>query len=218
MQLRPTSRSSSTTPVADSGEERASRTAGRWRTHLPVVAATLGLAATLWATLTGQTIPELIRDEKAELNAFRLEVVRVCDKHAAAFSARLDTLNRNRGLSEHQHLVRIVREWRDTADRTIASLAEIDAPDQFTEEYSAYEMSWRRLEEALGAVSVSDAGAGRLVAHVPGSARSAAERSHQAMIAMSTVMSLGRCSTVTFQIGDRILWSRVWSNSRARAG
>jgi hypothetical protein len=52
------------------------RQSQRLKQHLPAIATALGLFATLWATLLGQTVPQLLRGDDA--TAFRSDVASVC--------------------------------------------------------------------------------------------------------------------------------------------
>src|SRR4051812_7110512 len=53
------------------------------RPSLSVVAAVLGVIATLWATLVGKTVPDLVRDKDAAVTEFRAEVDAVCERGIA---------------------------------------------------------------------------------------------------------------------------------------
>ena len=63
--------------------------ASRWRTALPTIATVLGLGATLWATLVGQTVPDLLRSESKEIRTFRLASDRVCGEALATIRGHM---------------------------------------------------------------------------------------------------------------------------------
>lgn len=72
------SRVSSTRPFAPRPKEPPRSGWRSWRRIVPAIGAALGLIATLWATLIGQSLPELLRDENAPINTFHSKIGHVC--------------------------------------------------------------------------------------------------------------------------------------------
>jgi hypothetical protein len=106
------------------------------------VGAVLGVGATLWATLVGQTVPELLRDENAPLVEFRAKIDRICDAQG-----------------------RPLRQARDAQEQTVsrlsASITELQtalaatlAPPQYTDEFAGLQRNWDEYQAGLDGVNI----------------------------------------------------------------
>jgi hypothetical protein len=98
------------------------------------VGAVLGVVATLWATLIGQTIPELLADDDAALNGFRSDVDAIC-------ASAEDRLGSNRSASPER--------LRDVQ----AQFAAILPPAQYRDEYEDLERAWSEIVNVAGSLS-----------------------------------------------------------------
>jgi hypothetical protein len=99
---------------------------------LSVIAAVLGLFATVWSAFIGETIPELLRDPDAEVREFRTSVDRQCGGYAfpsGHFVGHLATVQ--------------------------VRFAGLDPPPQYKDEYRALQENWARLVDELERVPES---------------------------------------------------------------
>jgi hypothetical protein len=124
---------SSTRPIAPPPGRRS-----RPRISLSAVAAALGLAATLWATLVGRTLPDIVRNEGHQLAVFRTAADRECVQGIPRTTAVLPSVKRS-------------REAIAAADRVgdrLVHFASVRPPEQYAGDYRALVDAWR--DVALG--------------------------------------------------------------------
>jgi hypothetical protein len=113
----------------------------RVRRHLPAIATALGLFATLWATLWGQTLPEMLRGDATK--RFRGEMGSAC---AAAHA----DLRRPRYVPD--------LAWRGGSDPPetfgrlkavvrlhLPQFVALAPPDQFAHDYNQFMTGWRHI-------------------------------------------------------------------------
>jgi hypothetical protein len=132
---------SSTRPNAPRGQPRG-RGWDRWRRRLPAVAAVLGLVATLWATLVGQSIPDLVRDENAPIRAFQARLEKTCYESAA-----LERLNER--ASQERLVLQDARDLRETlGDELGPKLARISAPSLYRAQFESLRHDFERADRA----------------------------------------------------------------------
>jgi hypothetical protein len=104
----------------------------RRRLRRPTLAgagAALGVIATLWATLVGQTIPALLRDEDAPIKRFRAQVAAIC--------VRVDAEARRQSRSDVSAREAGVRLGY-LVDGLAPGLASIRPPPLYEAEYSSF--------------------------------------------------------------------------------
>jgi hypothetical protein len=113
---------------------RSPKRQSKWQRHVGAIGATLGLFATLWATLIGRTVPDLFRPDP--VNSFRSRVNEVCRKDT-------DNIARDGRTTYYATLPRLDRDIKFQAGRfvlrTQSSLADyerIRAPEQFITKYA----------------------------------------------------------------------------------
>jgi hypothetical protein len=105
------------------------------------LAAALGLAATLWATLVGQTVPQLLTTENDVRADFRSDVEAVCGEIQTWTDARAE--NSYAGLVGRW-------PWRENAEhpgvpaiyRAEAAWTRLAAPKVYTREYDEFRRGW----------------------------------------------------------------------------
>ena len=133
---------SSTRPIAPPPGRRA-----RPRISLSAVAAALGLAATLWATLVGRTLPEIVRNEGHQLAVFRTAADRECVQGIPRTTAVLPSVKRS-------------REAIAAADRVgdrLVHFASVRPPEQYAGDYRALVDAWRDVALVLRGAAPSPA-------------------------------------------------------------
>lgn len=123
--------------MASSSNKRArprhtNRESSRWSRFWPVASAGLALVAALWAAFVGQTIPELLRDDKAHLHEFRSSVTALCNEpHIRA--AMQNTAQR----TSDYNLNSLVT-FAEGVYPVLPKLADIDAPSQYVHDYAVF--------------------------------------------------------------------------------
>jgi hypothetical protein len=111
--------------------------------------ALLGVAATLWATLVGQTVPQLLTDENATLVRFRGKVDEQCPQQAQPTIPGL-LLQTNGGLSARRYVHRDELMHEEAAlSAVVANLAALDPPHQYQDEYAAFQKAWVQIRDLI---------------------------------------------------------------------
>jgi hypothetical protein len=128
----------STRPMAPPAGRRA-----RPRISLSAVAAALGLAATLWATLVGRTLPDIVRNPGHELAVFRTAADGECVAGIPATAPTVPPVKRSG---------EAVAAASRTGDRLV-HFASVQPPDQYTDDYRVLVDAWR--DVALGLQGVA---------------------------------------------------------------
>jgi hypothetical protein len=108
----------------------------------------LGLAATLWATLVGQTVPQLLDTENAQRSEFSNRVEAVC-RDAQAWTA-------SRSEDSFAGLVGIVPSGDDVKPRALSGMydmeagwSRITAPEIYAAQYAEFRAHWTAAFGAL---------------------------------------------------------------------
>jgi hypothetical protein len=128
---------------------------------LSAVAAALGLFATLWSTMIGKTLPELLKSDEREVVKFRNRVDEACsaaaqnlviDRGAVTITDPPITLLNSPTSPRIITLTPSRRKWaRRTrfARRTTASFAALQPPAQLDPDYRDFVAGWKRLTLAM---------------------------------------------------------------------
>jgi hypothetical protein len=114
----------------------------RRRPTLSAIAAALGVSATLWATLVGQTVPDLLRDEDARNRAFRARVNSTCAKRLSTIEKTITT-----HVDETELTYDDIVAFRRAAGELSVAMADVEAPPLYEHEYAAMRASLTRAEE-----------------------------------------------------------------------
>jgi hypothetical protein len=133
----------------------------RLRLRLPAVAAALGLFATLWSTMVGKTVPELLKSDEREIASFRDRVNAGC-VHAARDFGFFGTIPVTG--SKYRILLTLDRGTRTLLVRTrrgpefpsaeqlprlTASFAVLQPPAQLASNYREFVAGWKALTLAV---------------------------------------------------------------------
>jgi hypothetical protein len=134
----------------------------RPRLRLSAVAAALGLFATLWSTMVGKTVPELLRSDEREVAKFHDRVDAAC--HVAASNLQIHrgavipplereiTMSTTRGRRTLLKLTfspRPLARENQFARRVTASFAALKPPAQLAPDYREFVASWKTLTLAM---------------------------------------------------------------------
>ena len=204
--------------AASSGDRRSKVPLFRRPSFWSGVAATLGLAATLWATLVVKTVPELLRSQSAEIRHFRGEVQDVCGGVMQWTQSR-----------SGNSLTAVLSPWTGSGSEhpgtsgmydAEASWARLDPPDIYADEYEEFRRGWTR---AFGATYLDFPGGQsfaialvrwRIARHSPARRRRSViainrtlariNQSLGTVVVNSIAMSLSQCRRAADTLRDKI--------------